>query len=359
MPSGGPAPIRGGDVEREAGTVNVTETARQGESRMNDREKPGEKRIHRSGFVAVAGLPNAGKSTLVNRFLREKLSIVSPKPQTTRSNVTCILSAEDYQIVFVDTPGLLTPRYRLQEVMASFAANAVADADIVLVLIDSSRCEGSFHHRLKSFAEELGSKKAVIALNKIDLVKKPSLLGLIARTSELFPGAEIVPVCAADGDGVDELFSVILGALPEGPAYFPEDMISTESERFFAAELIREAVFLAMEEEIPYASAVVIEQYEENPDLTVIGASILVEKDSQKPIIIGKSGATIKAIGTKARLGIEAFLGGKVFLDLNVKVRKDWREKDSYLREIGMLREGGPGRFPVRGERRAGAGDKR
>ena len=303
-------------------------------------ESTGEKRsIHISGFVAVVGLPNAGKSTLVNRFLKEKISIVTPKPQTTRTNVTCILSADDYQVIFIDTPGLLKPRYRMQEVMASFITNAVAGADIILVIIDSSRGEGSFHPRLVSFADEIGSKMTVVALNKIDLVRKYKLLGIIAKTHDLFPGAEIIPVSATEGDGADELFSVILSRLPEGPSYFPEDMISSESERFFASELIREAVFLVMEEEIPYATAVVIDQYEEKPELVVISASILAEKDSQKPILIGKGGRTIKDIGTRARLGIEEFLGTKVFLELRVKVRKDWRDKDVYLREIGLLKE--------------------
>jgi GTP-binding protein Era len=294
---------------------------------------------HLSGFVAVVGLTNSGKSTLVNRFLREKISIVSSKPQTTRANVTCILSEEDYQVIFIDTPGLLKPRYRMQEVMASFITNAVAQADLILVIVDSSRCEGSFHPRLVGFADEIRSKKTVVALNKIDLVRKESLLGIIAGAHNLFHGAEIVPISATEGDGTDELFSVILRHLPEGPPYFPEDMISSESERFFASELIREAVFLVMEEEIPYATAVVIDRYEEKPELVVIGAAILVEKDSQKPILIGKGGRTIKDIGTRARLGIEEFLGTKVFLELRVKVRNDWRDKDIYLREIGLLKD--------------------
>jgi len=291
-----------------------------------------------SGFVAVVGLPNAGKSTLVNRFLMKKISIVTPKPQTTRSNITCILTGDAYQVIFIDTPGLLTPRYRMQEVMASFITSAVSDADLILVLVDVSRHDGSFHPRLAGFAEEIRSRKTIVALTKIDLVRKDSLLGIIAGAHDLFHGAEIVPVSATEGDGMDDLFSVILGHLPEGPVYFPGDMISSESERFFASELIREAVFLAMDEEIPYATAAVIDRYEEKPGLVVIIASILVEKDSQKPILIGRGGRTIKDIGTRARLGIEEFLGTKVFLDLRVKVRKDWRDKDAYLREIGLLK---------------------
>jgi GTPase len=311
-----------------------------GKGPLDSKKQSGElDTAHRSGFVAVVGLPNAGKSTLVNRFLKEKLSIVSSKPQTTRTNVTCILSAPGYQAVFIDTPGLLAPRYRMQEVMASFISNAVAEADIVLVIIDVSKFRGSFHPRLVEFAGEIANRQVVVALNKIDLVRKGSLLEIIAVADVLFHGAEIVPISAEFGDGVDDLFGVILARLPEGPAYFPEDTISTESERFFASELIREAVFITMKEEIPYATAVVIDQYEDKPEIVHIAASILVEKDSQKPILIGRKGAAIKDIGTRARLGIEEFLGKKVFLELFVKVRKDWRDKDLYLREIGMLKE--------------------
>lgn len=295
-------------------------------------------RVHRSGFAAVVGLPNAGKSTLVNRLLDTKISIVSSKPQTTRSNITCIVSTADSQIVFIDTPGLLKPRYRMQEVMASFITNAVSEADVILVLIDASRFDGSLHPRIVEFAQETVRRKRVVALNKIDLFRKEKLLEIIARTDETFPGADIVPISALGGEGIDILYGVVRDLMPEGPKYFPDDVISNESERFFAAELIREAVFLAMDEEIPYATGVVVERYEEKPGVTVIDATILVEKDSQKPILVGKNGRTIKDIGTKARIGIEEFIGSKVYLDLHVKVRKDWREKDVFLREVGLLR---------------------
>jgi GTP-binding protein Era len=306
---------------------------------FDEEPEPGEKKPHQSGFVAVVGLPNAGKSTLVNRFLREKLSIVSPKPQTTRSNVTCILSGDDYQVIFIDTPGILKPRYRMQEVMASYITAAVQEADLLLLIIDASRYAGELPPPLVGFSEEVKGKKLVLALNKVDLIpQKEMLLEMMQKTNILFPGAEIVPISATKGEGTDELFQVVLNYLPEGPSYFPEDMLSNESERFFASELIREAIFLTMEEEIPYSTAVIIEGFEEKPSSSVITASILVEKDSQKPILIGKKGATIKEIGTKARLAIEEFLGVKVYLDLHVKVRKDWRKKDVFLREIGLIR---------------------
>jgi GTPase len=293
---------------------------------------------HKSGFVAVVGLPNAGKSTLVNRFLREKVTIVSPKPQTTRANVNCILSAKDYQVIFVDTPGILRPRYRMQEVMASFVGAAVSDADMVLTIIDAARFTGDFPEQLTEFAEQVRGRDLVVALNKIDLMKKDALLAIMQKAFEVFHGAEVVPISASNGEGVDELFDVILKRLPEGPSYFPEDIVSNESERFFAAELIREAIFLTMKEEIPYSTAVIIEGFEEKEGLAVITASILVEKDSQKPILIGKKGATVKDIGTRARRAIEEFIGSPIFLNLHVKVRPDWRKKDNYLRDIGLLK---------------------
>ncbi len=318
---------------------DTRETPEQQEDRViTDTPSETERPPHKSGYVAVVGLPNAGKSTLVNRFLREKVSIVSSKPQTTRANVTCILSAEDYQVIFIDTPGLLKPRYRMQEVMATFVTAAVSDADVVLVIIDASRFKGDFPAQLKEFAEQMKGRNPVVALNKIDLMKKEDLLVIMQRAYEVFNGAEIVPISASEGDGADELFSVILKRVPEGPSFFPEDIVSNESERFFAAELIREAIFVTMKEEIPYSTAVVIEGFEEKEDRSVITASILVEKDSQKPILIGKKGATIKDIGTKARLAIEEFLGISVYLELHVKVRKDWRKKDTFLREIGLLK---------------------
>ncbi|MFC1511953.1 GTPase Era [Candidatus Latescibacterota bacterium] len=291
------------------------------------------------GYVAVIGLPNAGKSTLMNRYLKEKVSIVTPKPQTTRANVTCILSSDTYQIIFIDTPGLLRPRYRMQEVMASLIQTAIGESDVILVIIDAAAFREDIHPRLAEILESIKRKKALIALNKIDLIHpKTKLLTIIEKTTERFGDIDIVPLSALTGDGTGDLFSLILDRLPEGPKLYPDDIISTEPERFFVAELIREAIFLTMSEEIPYASGVVIDDFSERETVTVIHASILVEKKSQKPIIIGRNGSTIKEIGIKARRGIEEFLARKVFLDLHVKVRKDWRNKDTFLREIGLKR---------------------
>jgi GTPase len=293
---------------------------------------------HRCGFVAIVGLPNSGKSTLMNRYLREKVSIVSDKPQTTRTNVTTILSADTHQVIFIDTPGILKPRYRMQEVMASFIDSAVSGADMALFISDAAAFTGEYPDSVVRLAEQLGKMHVVVALNKIDIVKKPALLPLIDRTARLFPNSEILPISALDGEGTDNLFAELLTHLPVGPKLYPDDIISNEPERFFVSELIREAIFVTMEQEIPYASAVIIESFEEKKNITVISARILVEKQSQKPIIIGKRGSTIKTIGTSARHAVEAFLGGKVFLELHVSVRKDWRKKDAFLREAGLLR---------------------
>jgi len=292
---------------------------------------------HVCGYVAIVGLPNAGKSTLMNRFMNEKVSIVTPKPQTTRKNVTTIFSSERCQIIFIDTPGILKSRYRMQEVMASYLTNAVKNADVVLVLIDAASFRGSLHPSLVSFAGTIRGKKAIVALNKIDIMKKRDLLPVIEETAACFDGSEIVPISAADGDGADELFELLLGLLPGGPKLYPDDIISEEPERFFVSELIRESVFLAMDKEIPYATAVMIEAFREKKDMTVIAATILVERASQKPILIGKRGAAIKSIGTRAREAIEEFLGRRVFLELHVKVQKDWRKKDHFLRDVGLL----------------------
>ena len=294
---------------------------------------------HVCGFTAIVGLPNSGKSTLMNNYLKEKVSIVTPKPQTTRSNVTTILSADNYQIIFVDTPGMLMPKYKMQEVMASLIRKAVSDSDLILVMIDSSKFNGQFSQQFIKFAGNIKSKKVIVALNKIDIIKKEALLEMIQITSELFPGKEIIPISALKGSGTDILLNEIIKNLPVSYKLYPDNIISTEPERFFVSEIIREAIFLSTSDEIPYSSGVIIEGFNEKKSTVVIHATIIVEKKSQKPIIIGKNGNTIKKIGTKARLGIEEFLSSKVYLDLHVKVRKDWRNSDNFLREIGLERK--------------------
>ena len=291
---------------------------------------------HFCGFTAIVGLPNSGKSTLMNSYLKEKVSIVTPKPQTTRANVTTILSADDYQIIFVDTPGMLMPKYKMQEVMASLIRKAVSDSDLILVMVDASKFNGHYSEQFIKFAGDIKSKNVIVALNKIDIIAKESLLEIIKVTSELFPEKEIIPISALKGSGTDILFGEILKQLPVSPKLYPDNIISTEPERFFVSEIIREAIFLTTTEEIPYSSGVIVEGFEEKGSTVVIHATIIIEKKSQKPIIIGKQGSTIKKIGTKARLGIQQFLDSKVYLDLHVKVRKDWRNSDNFLREIGL-----------------------
>ena len=293
---------------------------------------------HLCGYAAIIGLPNAGKSTLINRYMKEKVSIVSPKPQTTRTNISCILSSDRYQIIFIDTPGILKPSYRMQEVMAACVTNAVNEADVILVIYDASEFRGKLHPELVGIAGKIDRTKIIVALNKIDLMKKDRLLGIIRSMSELFPESEIIPVSALTGDGTGQLLELMVSRLPESPSLFPDDIISDEPERFFVSEIIREAVFHTMGQEIPYSTAVIIDSFKEKTSKIVISATILVEKKSQKPIIIGKGGSSIKKIGTIARHGIEAFLGSEVYLDLFVKVRDNWRNKDTILREIGIIK---------------------
>jgi len=302
-------------------------------------DRKSDNKKHVCGFVAIVGLPNSGKSTLMNRYLKEKVSIVSPKPQTTRSNVTTILSSENYQVIFTDTPGLLRPRYKMQKVMASLIKKAISDSDLILVIVDAAGFEGQYSAPFAKFAEEIRAKNIIVVLNKIDIIQKEKLLKIIQKTSELFPNVKIVPISALSGDGTDILFNEMLENLPVSHKLYPENIISTQPERYFVSEIIREAIFLSTSKEIPYSSGVVIENFEEKIQKVVIHASILVEKKSQKPIIIGKNGKTIKNIGTKARIGIEEFLSRKVYLDLHVKVRKGWRNKDVFLRETGLERK--------------------
>ncbi|MFC1541147.1 GTPase Era [Candidatus Latescibacterota bacterium] len=302
-------------------------------------EKNTLKTEHVCGFVAIVGLPNSGKSTLMNSYLKEKVSIVTPKPQTTRSNVTTILSSDNYQIIFIDTPGMLRPQYKMQEVMASLVRKAVSDSDLILVMVDASKFNGKYAQPFIEFADDIKSKEVIVVLNKIDIIKKETLLEMIQVTAELFPDKEIVPISALKGSGTDILFTEIIKKLPISCKLYPDNIISTEPERFFVAEIIREAIFLTTTEEIPYSSSVIIEGFEEKKSNIVIHATIIVEKKSQKPIIIGKNGNTIKKIGTKARFGIEEFLNSKVYLDIHVKVRKDWRNNDNFLREIGFERK--------------------
>ncbi len=288
---------------------------------------------HRAGYVALIGRPNAGKSTLLNRLLGFELSRVNRKPQTTRHRILGILTEADYQIVFLDTPGFLDPRNKLQESMVQTVKRSASEADIVLVLADVTR---SITKTLKFFEKNRLNQPCLLALTKTDLVRKDQLLPIIeaARKTELF--SAIVPVSALKDEGVDVLLSEILRRLPEHPPYYPGDVLTDQPERFFVAEIIRENILRYFSQEIPYATHVEIEEFKERPGRKdYISAVILVEKKSQKQIVIGKSGMAIKKIGEMSRKEIEQFLGRPVFLNLFVKVMADWRQNERKLKEFG------------------------
>ena len=288
---------------------------------------------HRAGYVALIGRPNAGKSTLLNRLLGFELSRVNRKPQTTRHRILGILTETNYQIVFLDTPGFLDPRNKLQESMVQTVKRTAAEADIVLILADVTR---PIMKTLQFFEKNRLSQPCLLALTKADLIRKDQLLPIIgtAQGTELF--SAILPVSALRNEGVDALLNEILRRLPEHPPYFPGDVLTDQPERFFVAEIIRENILRYFSQEIPYAAHVEIEEFKERPGRKdYISAVILVEKKSQKQIVIGKNGAAIKKIGEMSRKEIEQFLGRPVFLNLFVKVMADWRQNERKLKEFG------------------------
>lgn len=296
----------------------------------------------KSGFVSLVGRPNAGKSTLLNRFAGQKLAIVSDKPQTTRHRIVGVRHSAAGQIVFIDTPGIHKPMHRMNRRMVDTARDVLREVDVVVLVVDATEPPGAGDRFVVDLVKQAGVP-AILALNKVDRVHKPRLLPLMQRYAEAHAFAAIVPVSALAGDGVDELEREILSALPDGPPLFPEDYLTDQTERTLTAELIREKVLHHTRDELPYTTGVVIEQFQE-PDreggLTRIHAAILVETESQKPIVVGKGGSMIKRIGTEARQDLEEMLGGKVFLDLHVKVRSDWRDDERILDEMGLGRRG-------------------
>ncbi len=297
----------------------------------------GEQRF-RSGFISIIGRPNVGKSTLMNCLLGEKISIISDKPQTTRNRIRGIVTLPHAQLVFIDTPGIHKPLHRMNEVMVQAALRTYGEVDVILMLVEATEKPGAGD---KFIIESLSQVKTPVFLliNKVDLIEKERLLPLIQEYSTLHPFAEIIPVSALKND-LGDLVDAILKRLRAGPKYFPDDQLTDQPERFVVSELIREKVFEFTKDEIPYSTAVVIEDMKEEPDITRITAVIYVDRDSQKGIVIGKGGAMLKKIGTHARQDAEKLLGVKVFLQLWVKVKKGWREDDRMLRNIGILEEG-------------------
>jgi GTP-binding protein Era len=295
-------------------------------------KKDADKKI-RAGFVAIIGRPNAGKSTLLNRFVGQKVAIVTSKPQTTRNRVQGIVTLPQGQIVFVDTPGLHEASTALNRQMMREVAAALEGIDVLLMMVDASR---TLPHA-DSLLLEKGARfngKSILALNKIDLVPKPKLLPLLDAFAKAFPFAALVPISAKKGDGCQRLLDEVLKELPEGEPFFPGDQITDQPERFLVGEIIREKAIDLTYHEVPHALAVVIDQFEESPKLLRIHATLHVERDSQKKILIGHKGEMLKKIGTAARKELETLLGSKIFLAMFVKVVADWRENPQKVREL-------------------------
>jgi len=296
----------------------------------------------KSGMVAIVGPPNAGKSTLMNSLLGQKISIVTPKPQTTRNRILGVVNGEEYQIILLDTPGLHRSRVPLNQEMVRIAMDSLAEVDVVLFLVDISLpvAEKRREEKERELSEIMQQVRcpAIMVLNKVDLLEKEKLLPMIAAYSSLYPFSAVIPLSALKGNGTDRLVAAILDLLPMGPRYFPEDIPTDATERFLVAEIIREKVFLQTGQEIPYATAVVIDSFKEDEQkqLATIHATIVVERDSQKGIIIGKGGAKLKSIGTAARKDIERLIGCKTLLKLWVKVKKKWSEDERFLKELGF-----------------------
>ena len=293
----------------------------------------------KSGYVSIIGAPNVGKSTLLNAILGQKLAIVTPKPQTTRNQIRGILTTDTHQIIFVDTPGLMNPKYRLQSEMVKTAYGALADADVVLFVIDVTRRDPDIEDTILKRLKRVKST-TILVPNKVDLVEKRTLLPIFEDYSQKFEFAHIIPISALTADGVPVLLEQIEDYLPVGPQYFPEDQLSDLPERFFIAETVREKIMLMTQREIPYASAVVVEEFEKRQtnksgEILYIRAIIYAERQTQKQIIIGKGGKLVKRVGELARIDIEKFLDERVFLELYVTVKADWRRDARKLKELG------------------------
>ncbi len=291
-------------------------------------------KVHRSGFVNIVGNPNVGKSTLMNALVGEKLSIITSKAQTTRHRIMGIVSGDDFQIVYSDTPGILKPNYKLQESMMRFVEGAVSDADVMVYVTDTVEKDTA---RAANIVERINRSDipTIVVINKIDLVDQETLEALFEKWSAAIPKAKIIPVSAKEKFNVEGVFSSIMEHLPEGPAFYPKDTLTDKTLRFFASEIIREKILKIYDKEIPYSCEIAIESYSEEPTIDRIGAVIYVSRDSQKGIIIGHKGEKLKRVGTMAREDMEAFLDKKVFLQLHVKVNDDWRNSERQLRRFG------------------------
>jgi len=288
---------------------------------------------HRSGFVNILGNPNVGKSTIMNALVGEKLSIITSKAQTTRHRILGIVNGDDFQIVYSDTPGILKPRYKLQEAMMSFVESALTDADLILYVTDVTEkplSEKEYTERIKN-----SGVPVIIAINKIDLSNQADLERIAEAWHKEFPGSPIIPVSALKNFNLEPLLGNILQKLPEGEPFFPKDQLTDKYEKFFASEILREKILKNYKEEVPYCVEIEIESFKDERKIIRIGAVIHVARDSQKGIIIGHRGSMLKKTGTEARLDMEDFFGKKIFLELFVKVTKDWRDKPAILKRFG------------------------
>lgn len=293
--------------------------------------------MHKSGFVNIVGNPNVGKSTLMNALVGERISIITSKAQTTRHRILGIVNGDDFQIVYSDTPGVLKPNYKLQESMLNFSKSALTDADVLLYVTDVF----DTYEKNADFVEKVKLNQApvLLVINKIDLIDQEKLIVLVEKWKELLPTAEIYPISAIKKFNVDNLFNRIKNLLPDSPAFFDKDQLTDKPARFFVTEIIREKILLNYEKEIPYSVEVEVEQFLEDEKLIRINAVIYVERDSQKGIIIGHGGKSLKKVGMEARKDLELFFEKKIFLELFVKVEKDWRNKDNKLKGFGYSLE--------------------
>ena len=290
---------------------------------------------HRSGFVNIIGNPNVGKSTIMNALVGERLSIITSKMQTTRHRIKGIVNGEDFQIVYSDTPGILKPNYKLQETMMRFVDTALIDADVILYITDVVEDPSKNQEYIEKIRKS--NVPVIVLINKIDLSNQEAVIKLYEYWTGTFPGSAIFPVSATEKFNLQPVFDRILELLPENPPFFPKDELTDRSERFFMQEIIREKILLNYQKEIPYSTEVEVEEFKEEDQLIRIRAIIFVERDSQKGIIIGKGGTMLKKVGTLARQEAEEFFRKKIFLELYVKVAKEWREKDSTLRKFGYF----------------------
>ena len=292
--------------------------------------------MHRAGFVNIVGNPNVGKSTLSNRLVGERLSIITSKAQTTRHRIMGIVNGEDYQIVFSDTPGVLKPKFRLQQSMLEYSTGALVDADVLLYVTDVVETPTKNQDFLDRVAKE--KIPILLVINKIDLLKgNDDLVRIIEQWKQLLPQAEVFPTSALENFNVDNIMKRIVELLPESPPYFGKDALTDRSSRFFVTEIIREKILMTYDKEVPYATQAIVEKFDESDNSIHIMAVIYVERDSQKGIIIGHQGKMLKRVGTLARKDIEKFFEKKVFLELYVKVEKDWRNQENKLRAFGYI----------------------